>query len=96
VAIDVTVDQVREKLMRFSPETNDNCVEREWVKDALDGFVEIGIANLTDSEEGKYEIRFRPHPGKDWIFERINEIRAGVAPAPSVTLDEFSKSKKPE
>jgi hypothetical protein len=91
--IGVTIDQIREKLLHFTPETNSTCVHREWVKEALDGFCDIGVASVLNENEGKYEIRFRPQTGRDWIFERIRKTREGSAPAPSETLDGFPQTR---
>lgn len=89
--IAVTIDQIKEKLTQFAPESNSTCVDRDWVKEALEGFCDIGVATLIDGSEGRYEIRLRPQGGRDWIFERIRKSEAGELPGPMETLDEFQR-----
>lgn len=93
VPIEVTVKQVHEFLSKFAPITNPTCIETSWVKDALTGFTEIGLAELKSESEGKFEIKFRTHKGKtrNWLFERIKEPEKIVKPAK--TLDEFISNK---
>lgn len=89
--IEITIDQIRDKLGRFAPETNPTCIRREWIKEALDGFFDIGVASVLNEDQGKYEIKFRPQAGRDWIFERIRKSKAGELPSPTETLDRFQK-----
>jgi hypothetical protein len=93
VPIEVTVQKVHELLSKFAPQTNPNCIETSWVRDALSGFVEIGLAEMKSQSEGRFEVKFRTHKGKtlNWLFDRIKKPE----PKPTTTLDKFIE-KKPE
>lgn len=89
----VTVEEVRNKLLKFTPESNPNCIKSSWVKTALLGFVEIGLASSVNNDD-KFEIRFRKHSGKtlDWLFGKIKKPESKKQ---STTLDKFiSKDNK--
>lgn len=95
----ITVKDVYDKLLRFTPTSNPKCVEQSAVKTALLGFVEMGVATLTNSHEEKFEVRFRKHKGRllDWLFEKIEKPEKTK---PTATLDQFvekeqQKDKKP-
>lgn len=90
--VQVTVEEVREMLTHFAPETNKSCIRREWVKDALDGFCGIGVASLVNQDQGRYEIHLKREEGVDWIFERIRKLEGVSPPPPSQTLDDFRKT----
>ena len=70
----VTVKEIGDKLSKFTPETNPGCMEQSWIKEALSGFDEIGLASKFDN--GKFKIRFRKHRGKtlDWLLEKIEKL----------------------
>jgi hypothetical protein len=99
IPVVVTVKDVYDKLLRFTPASNPKCIEHTAVKTALLGFVEMGMAILVNSQEEKFEIRFRKHKGKllDWLFEKIEKPEKMN---PTTTLDQFvekeqQKGKKP-
>jgi hypothetical protein len=87
--ITVSIEDVRRKLARFAPEGDPNGIKREWVKEALAGFVELRVAKRISAEEGKYEIKFKVHKEANWILETIREKGAELAKKPSMKLDEF-------
>lgn len=95
VPIEITIKKIHEFLSKFAPVTNPTCIETSWVKDALLGFVEIGMAEVKSESEGKFEIKFRTHKGKtrNWLFEKIKKPENMK---PTTTLDEFIEKKKPE
>ncbi len=94
IPIVVTVKDIYDKLLKFTPASNPNCIEQSTVKTALLGFVEIGVGTLVSGQEEKFEIRFRKHTGKllDWLIGKIEKPE--TKEKPSTTLDEFIKSDK--
>ena len=88
VKLSLTVQQVHDKLSRFCPETNSSCLEMSWVKKALMGFVEIGIAS-TQADNKEFLINFKKHKGEtiDWIFRSIS--KSSLIEKSRSTLDEF-------
>jgi len=94
VPIEVTITQVHDLLSKFAPLTNSTCIETSWIKDALTGFVEIGLAEIKSESEGKFEIKFRTNRGKTrhWLFEKIKKPEK--IEKPSKTLDEFIPNKE--
>jgi hypothetical protein len=88
VKLSLTVQQVHDKLSRFCPETNSSCLEMSWVKKALMGFVEIGIAS-SQADNKEFQINFKKHKGEtiDWIFRSISN--SSLIEKSHSTLDEF-------
>lgn len=75
VPIPVTVEEVRSRLSRYAPESNTTCIRKSWVKDALLGFVEVGLAKVISEKDEKFEIRFRKHRGEilEWLLKLVKE-----------------------
>lgn len=72
ISLTVNIDKVLEEMrLRFSP-SNPDVVRREWVKKALDKFVETGLG-IKNRSNNQYEIHFRKPPGKtptrNWLIE---------------------------
>lgn len=75
VTITKSVNEIHDKLKRFTPDSNRNCIERVWVRRALEGFKELGWAKLINEEQEIFEISIKIHRGKirDKILKEIHE-----------------------
>ena len=91
IPIAVTVEQIREKLSIFAPDPNNSCVRKDWVRDALTAFVELGVAEFVDREGEKFEIKFKTHRSTNWIFDSIKAVSVATEREPSDTLDKYTK-----
>ena len=56
IPLDVDVDRIRRLASKYAPSSNPGCVKRAWVKDAMEEFVRIGLAERTGRDE--YRIRY--------------------------------------
>jgi len=60
VTIEVSVDHLLQELRTyFAPPSNREIVQRRWVKDAMEAFVKIGLADRIPEERDRYDVSFR-------------------------------------
>lgn len=74
INLDANIDEIlRNMRSRFAPSSNPDVVRRDWIKEALDKFVEIGFGIKKDQVSGQYEIHFRKPPSRtstrNWLIE---------------------------
>jgi len=63
IKITMTIDQILEFVRHhFAPKGNQNVVRRAWIRNAMDKFVEINLAQ--EIVQGQYRIEFRKRIGK--------------------------------
>lgn len=91
--LDVNVEDVRKKLGHFAFENKMELIQAKWVKDALDGMVEIGIAKVLNASADLYQIKFRRRDEHDveWLIKLVKESTAPAKKAES--LDKFIPQK---
>lgn len=56
ILIDVDVDRIQKLASKYAHPSNPGCVKRAWVKDAMEEFARIGLAERTGRDE--YRIRY--------------------------------------
>ena len=54
-----TTDAWNEVKQKFAPPENPGVIVRDWIKEALDKFVEIKLARRLDEKGNNYEVFFR-------------------------------------
>ena len=62
VNVEKVLDEMRE---RFAPPSNSTVIKKDWIKEALDQFVNLGLARQLDKAGNDYEIYFRKRLGKE-------------------------------
>ena len=67
VPIDMEVDRIHRLASRLAPSSNPGCVKRAWVKDAMEEFARVGLAEKTG--KGRYRIRYSAHESRpaEWF-----------------------------
>ena len=78
IPIEVTLDQLYKAICVYAPDSSNPCIKRDWVRRAISGFIELGVASRIPGAEEKYEISIGVHRGKekkDWIFRRISDLK---------------------
>jgi len=92
--LDITIDKIHEILSKFAPDTNPNCIEKNWIRTALDWFEEMGIVKQSKTNSEKFTIKFRKHKEKtlDWLLKKIQDPKPIVVRGKEdSSLDEFLK-----
>ena len=83
----ITLQDVIDKLNEFTPITNTDCVDNEWVREAMNAFKEIGIATSLHLGPNTFEIKMmKPtEEVRDWLISKFEELEKKKAG----TLDRF-------
>ena len=70
VGIDAEVGRIHRLLSRLAPRSNPRCVKRAWVKDAMEEFARVGLAERTGADT--YRIRYVVRISKplEWLARR--------------------------
>ena len=88
-------DKIHEILSKFAPDTNPNCIEKNWIRTALDWFEEIGIVEQSKTNSEKFTIKFRKHKEKtlDWLMKKVQKTKPLIVVGSKAdsSLDEFLK-----
>ena len=82
ISIDVEVGRIHRLVSRLAPASNPGCVKRAWIKDSMEEFVRIGLAEKSDRD--KYRIRYLAHEPRpaEW-FARMTAGSAGNTDGPN-------------
>ena len=81
VHVDVEVGRVHHLAAGLAPSSNPGCVKRAWIKDSLEEFARIGLAERTGSD--KYRIRYSTHESQlTECFARVTATKAGRSDGP--------------
>jgi len=97
VDVILTVDQIYEKLSKFTHESNPHCIEKSWIKNALNRFVDIKIAEESVTNPNKFTIKFRKHSEEtlDFFINKFQKLEKPKKDAKSEgPLDEYIKKEK--
>ena len=67
VTMDVEVGRIHRLASRLAPQSNPGCVKRAWIKDSMEEFVRIGLAERTGID--KYRIFYTIHKSRplEWL-----------------------------
>lgn len=96
VPIELTVDKIHEKLSKLTHHSNPNCIEKQWIKNALNEFELLGMANQSVTSTNKFTIKYRKHGGdtREFIIKLMKKKEA-EKPKPSKDgLDKFIDKKE--
>ncbi len=63
VPIELTVDKIYEKLSQLTHDSNPNCIEKKWIRDALNELKSLGMAEESVTDINKFTIKYRKHSG---------------------------------
>ena len=94
IPISVRTDDILKTVRdRFAPQSNPNVVKRNWIRDALNKFVELKLGEKLDKEGNSYKIYFRKEKQPrnfilDLMFNKHSSLVTG-----QTTLDDLSKSE---
>ncbi len=80
---------------RFSPKTNPDVVRRAWIKEALDKFVELKLAEQLDKDGSEYKIFFRKRGKRKSTRNFLLDMIYGedeVVPEGQTSLDAYPKT----
>lgn len=91
IEVQVTVPELLGRLSRFAPESNPTCIRQKWIREALQEFIDVGLASSLPAQEETFLIRFRKHKGEfiNWILGIIETSRGETPPE---SLDPFMES----
>ncbi|QLH08927.1 hypothetical protein DSQ19_05010 [Candidatus Nitrosotenuis sp. DW1] len=108
VELTITVEQIQERLSKFAPESNQNCIEKSWIRSALGGFENMKIAeeskmNIEESTDEsqanaeKFTIKYRKHTEKtlEWLLKKTQKSEPPETVSKSdESLDHFLKNNE--
>lgn len=79
VTISVSMKQIQKKIKSFAPRTNQGCVRRSWISDAMSTFEKISVVSRRDGDS--FVISYMTHsmPTTDWIMSRTAKLQDGRA-----------------
>jgi len=68
IQIRCSKEDILHKLKRFAP-SNPNCIKKEWVSKALQGFEDLDLAFKINNED--YDVYLKKHKGstRDFFFQ---------------------------
>lgn len=65
IPVDIDIDSIlTEMRSRFTHNSNHNVIQREWIKEAFQKFVEVNLAERLDKDGNKFRVHFRKRTGK--------------------------------
>ena len=74
VTISVSMKQIQKKIKSFAPRTNQGCVRRSWISDAMSMFEKMNVVSREDGDS--FVITYRTHriPTTEWITSRTAKL----------------------
>ena len=71
VPIDAEVDRVHRLASRLAPPSNQGCVKRAWVKDSMEEFVRVGLAEKTGTDRYRICYAVRASRTLEWLARLV-------------------------
>jgi len=95
VPIDLEVDKIYEKLSKLTHDSNPDCIEKGWIRNALNEFVGLGMAEPSVTSSSKFTIKYRKHSGDTREFLiKLMKKKEEAKPKPSKDgLDQYIKKE---
>ena len=68
ISIKLTIEKIHKKLSKLTHRSNSNCIQKSWIKEALDMFVDLGIAESSEPDTGQFIIKYKKHEDNTRTF----------------------------